>query len=67
MVLTMSGRSMVVLCLKMEMISQAYIMVNCLKHYEFVIFKPLSHCFEETIGFGVKASFISRPTSRLIS
>ena len=27
----------------------------------FVIFKPLSYCFEETIGFDVKASFESRP------
>ena len=34
---------------------------------QFVIFKPLSHCFEETIGFDVKASFASRPVSRLIS
>ena len=34
--------------------------------YQFVIFKPLSHCFEETIGFDVKSSFASRPMSRLI-
>ena len=34
---------------------------------QFVIFKPLSYCFEETIGFDVKASFTSRPVSRLIS
>ena len=33
---------------------------------QFVIFKPLRHCFEETKGFGVKASFASRPMSRLI-
>ena len=33
---------------------------------QFVIFKPLSHCFEETIWFDVKASFPSRPESRLI-
>ena len=33
---------------------------------QFVIFKPLSYCFEETIGFDVKASFASRPESRLI-
>ena len=33
---------------------------------QFVIFKPLSYCFEETIGFDVKASFASRPVSRLI-
>ena len=31
-----------------------------------VIFKPLSYCFEETIGFDVKASFASRPVLRLI-
>ena len=34
--------------------------------YQFVIFKPLSYCFEEAIGFDVKASFASRPESRLI-
>ena len=34
---------------------------------QFVIFKPLSYCFEETIGFDVKASFASRPVSPLIS
>ena len=33
---------------------------------QFVIFKPLSYCFKETIGFDVKASFTSRPMSRLI-
>ena len=33
---------------------------------QFVIFKPLSFCFKETIGFDVKASFASRPVSRLI-
>ena len=33
---------------------------------QFVIFKPLSYCFEETIRFDVKASFASRPLSRLI-
>ena len=30
------------------------------------IFKPLSHCFEETIEFDVKALFASRPLSSLI-
>ena len=35
--------------------------------YQCVIFKPLSYCFEETIRFEVKASFTSRPVSRLIS
>ena len=34
--------------------------------YQFIIFKPLSYCFEETIGFDVKVSFASRPASRLI-
>ena len=33
---------------------------------QFVIFSPLSYCFEEIIGFDVKASFGSRPVSRLI-
>ena len=32
----------------------------------FVIFKPLSCCFEETIEFDVKASILSRPVSHLI-
>ena len=34
---------------------------------QFVIFKPLSYYFEETIRFDVKASFTSRPVSPLIS
>ena len=34
---------------------------------QFLLFKPLSYCFEETIGFDVKASFASRPLSRQIS
>ena len=33
---------------------------------QFVSFKPLSYCFEETTGFDVKASFTSRPLLRLI-
>ena len=33
---------------------------------QLVIFKPLSYCFEETIGLDVKASFVSRPVSHLI-
>ena len=33
---------------------------------QFVIFKLLSYCFEEAIGFDVKASFTNRPESRLI-
>ena len=33
---------------------------------QFVIFKPISHCFRETKGFDIKASFASRPESRLI-
>ena len=39
--------------------------VEFIKFIQFVIFKPL-YCFEETIGFDVKASFTSRPESRLI-
>ena len=31
-----------------------------------VIFKSLSYCFEETIGFDIKASFARSPVSRLI-
>ena len=34
---------------------------------QFVMFKPLSYCFEERLRFDVKASFASRPVSRLIS
>ena len=33
---------------------------------QFVIFKPLNYCFEEATGFDLKASFASRPKSRLI-
>ena len=33
---------------------------------QFLLFKPLHYCFEETIGFNIKASFESRPVSRLI-
>ena len=35
-------------------------------HIQFVIFKPLSYCFKETVGFDAKASFGNRPLSRLI-
>ena len=34
--------------------------------YQFVIFNPLSYCFEETIEFDVKAAFASRPVLRVI-
>ena len=34
--------------------------------YEFVVFKLLSYCFEETIGFDLKVSFVRRSVSRLI-
>ena len=34
--------------------------------FQFGIFKTLSYCFEEAIGFNVKASFASSPVSRLI-
>ena len=36
------------------------------KYTQFVIVKPLSYYFKETIGFDVKASFASRPVSRLV-
>ena len=39
--------------------------VQC--YYQFVTFKPFSYCFEETIGFDVRVSFVSRSVSRLIS
>ena len=34
--------------------------------YQFVVFKPLSYCFEETIGFDVKGSFARPPVLCLI-
>ena len=34
---------------------------SCICRKQFVIFKPLSYCFKETIRFEVKASFVSRP------
>ena len=34
--------------------------------FQFVIFKPLSYCFEETVGFVVKIWFAGRPVSHLI-
>ena len=33
---------------------------------QFAIFKLLSYCFEEIIGFKVKVSFARRPVSRLM-
>ena len=33
---------------------------------QFAIFKPLSYCREETIGFDVENSFARRQVSRLI-
>ena len=40
--------------------------MKMMKISQFVIFKPLSYCFGEIIGFDIKASFVSRPVSRLI-
>ena len=37
-----------------------------IQHTQLVIFKPLNYYFEETKGYDVKASFISRPVSHLI-
>ena len=34
--------------------------------YQFVIFKPLRYCLEETIEFNVKALFVRGSVSRLI-
>ena len=36
------------------------------KEKQFVNFKPLAYCFQETIGSNVKALFVSRPMSRII-
>ena len=33
---------------------------------QFVIFNPLSYCFEGAVGFDLKVSFASRPGSHLI-
>ena len=34
--------------------------------FQFIIFAPLSYCFEDTIGFDVKASLAGPPVSPLI-
>ena len=48
--------------------SHAISVYSCYRNSnQFVIFKPLSYCFSETIGFDVKASFASRPMLRLIT
>ena len=48
-------------------IFKSYCMVTNIRgSAQFVIFKPLRYCFEETIGFDVKTSFSSRPVPRLI-
>ena len=39
----------------------ALVVVTRSSSLQFVIFKPLRYCFEEIIGFDVKASFVSRP------
>ena len=46
--------------------NEDYVGKTDLNLVQFVIFKPLSYCFEESIRFNVKASFLSRPLSRLI-
>ena len=48
------------------MYNSSYSKIHVIYKYQFVVLKPLSYCFEETIGFDVKASFASRPVSRLI-
>ena len=40
--------------------------MSYMKLFPFVTFKPLSYCFEEIIEFDAKASFTSRPESRLM-
>ena len=34
--------------------------------WEFVVFKPLSYCFEETIGYDVNTLFARPPVTRII-
>ena len=47
---------------------QHYIFMNFIfKAFQFAIFNSLGYCFVEIIGFDAKASFASRPVSRLIS
>ena len=38
-----------------------YRLLHCIQKL-FVIFKPFSHCFEETLGFDLKASFAKSST-----
>ena len=46
-----------------KMAKKSIILIEQIKNrtLQFVIFKPLTYCFKETIGFDVKASFASRP------
>ena len=54
-------------CVKRRILSEVKLLEYLVLYFnQFVIFKPISYCFEETIGFDVKASFASRPVSRLI-
>ena len=46
------------ICTSMQNISSCHL-------FQFVIFKPLGYCFEETKWFDVMTSFASRPVSRL--
>ena len=46
-----------------------YHILECYMHgssIQFVVFKQLSYCFKETIGFDKKASFARPPVSLLI-
>ena len=57
-----------------ENIRRAYLVLSFYRRYLLsfigrvfsVIFKPLSYCFEEAIGFDLTVSFVSCPVSRLI-
>ena len=43
--------------------------LECYMHgssIQFVVFKPLSYCFEETVGFDKQASFARPPVSLFI-
>ena len=63
---TKLGNSGMVDFVKINQGPARYSMLQYIGKIQFVIFKPLSYYFEETIGFDVMASFASLPVSRLI-
>ena len=50
------------ICMTLPLSTYDLLLTPCI---QFVIFKPLSYCFEETIRFDVKTSFASRTFHRL--